>query len=154
MLLLLPACLQPASARFFAEPEGRGDALTISRHASSAALRVAFGSPLPALLQISTNFARVLARSVGSCSTPCLHEATAEVTAGSFAVPVLGVEVVVELGVELGVELAVELGVVSVLGLVAAVELVELLDELPQPTNKATRRSAASGLRRRSRVMP
>ena len=108
--------------------------MTISRHASSAALRVAFGSPLPALLQISTNFARVLARSVGSCSTPCLHEATEEETAGSCAELVLAVELVLEL--------------------VAAVEPVELLDELPQPTaNKARRRIAASKLRRRIRVM-
>ncbi|HTA04737.1 MAG TPA: hypothetical protein VK774_00105 [Solirubrobacteraceae bacterium] len=106
------------------------------------------GSPLPAFSQIVTSFARVLARSVGSCSTPCLHEATAEATAGSFAEPVLAVELVVE------PVLAVELVVEPVLGLAAEVELLELLDELPQPTSSAAVRSAASRLGTRSRVMP
>ncbi|HEY2719685.1 MAG TPA: hypothetical protein VGI52_08650 [Solirubrobacteraceae bacterium] len=79
-----------------------------------------------------------------------MHEATAEETAGSFAEPVLAVELVVEL------VLAVELVVGTVLGLAAEVELLELLllDELPQPTSRAARRSAASRLGVRSRVMP
>jgi hypothetical protein len=89
-----PTALHPAIAFCLTEPSGKGEARTISSQTSRAAVRVALASPLAALSQTAFSLALVLAFSVGSCSTPRLHEATADPTAGSFG------ELVVVAGVD------------------------------------------------------
>jgi hypothetical protein len=99
-----------------------------STHTSLAAVRAPARSPSAALLQIASTFAFVLAPSVGASLITDLHSATASATPAELA----------GLGMVLGVldAVPVVLGVELVVALVAAVELLWLLDEeelLPHP---------------------
>jgi hypothetical protein len=134
------ADLQPASARSLAAPGGSGEALTISSHPSRAAAPITAGLPLAALSQIVSSLRLVFCGSVGSTLTPLLHRCTA--ADESFPGPV----VVVGLGV-----VAPPVAVEDV-ELVAAV-LLELLLELPQPTNSAAQASATSGAEESLRII-